>query len=189
MEYIAVLLAILYLVLAVKQNILCWLAGILSSTLYLFIMFSAGLYMEASLQIFYVLMGVYGWSQWKLNDSNFVVNNWDPIDHFKALTLIFLLTFSSGYLLELYTDAALPYLDALTTWGAIVATYMVAKKLIENWIYWFVIDSISIFLFISRDLNLTAFLFGLYLVIICFGYRSWSRVRKDMKKKATANLQ
>ena len=90
MEYIAVLLAILYLVLAVKQNILCWLAGILSSTLYLFIMFSAGLYMEASLQIFYVLMGVYGWSQWKLNDSNFVVNNWSPMDHFKALTLIFL---------------------------------------------------------------------------------------------------
>ena len=183
MEYIAVLLAILYLVLAVKQNILCWLAGILSSTLYLFIMFSAGLYMEASLQIFYVLMGVYGWSQWKLNDSNFVVNNWDPIDHFKALTLIFLLTFSSGYLLELYTDAALPYLDALTTWGAIVATYMVAKKLIENWIYWLVIASISIFLFISRDLNLTALLFGLYLVIICFGYRSWSRERKEMKKR------
>ena len=189
MEYIAVLLAILYLVLAVKQNILCWLAGILSSTLYLFIMFSAGLYMEASLQIFYVVMGVYGWSQWKLNDSNFVVNNWDPMDHFKALTLIFLLTFSSGYLLKLFTDAALPYLDALTTWGAIVATYMVAKKLIENWIYWFVIDSISIFLFISRDLNLTALLFGLYLVIICFGYRSWGRARKDVKKKATANLQ
>ena len=104
-------------------------------------------------------MGVYGWSQWKLNNQNFVVNNWDPIDHFKAISLIFLLTFSSGYLLELYTDAALPYLDALTTWGAIVATYMVAKKLIENWIYWFVIDSISIFLFISRDLNLTALLF------------------------------
>ena len=81
MEFLAVLLAILYLVLAVKQNILCWLAGILSSTLYLFIMFSAGLYMEASLQIFYVLMGVYGWSQWKLNDSNFVVNNWDPVSY------------------------------------------------------------------------------------------------------------
>ena len=76
------------------------------------------------------------------------------------------------------TEAALPFLDALTTWGAIIATYMVAKKLIENWIYWFVIDSISIFLFISRDLNLTALLFAGYLIIICFGYRSWSKAKK-----------
>ena len=89
-----------------------------------------------------------------------------------------MLTLLSGYLLERYTEAALPFLDALTTWGAIIATYMVAKKLIENWIYWFVIDSISIFLFISRDLNLTAILFAGYLVIIYFGYRSWSKARQ-----------
>ena len=178
MEILAVLLAILYLVLAVKQNILCWPAGILSSFLYLFIMYSAGLYMEAYLQIFYIFMGVYGWSQWKSKQPEFIVNNWSTLNHFKAISLILLLSLISGYLLDRYTEAALPFLDALTTWGAIFATYMVAKKLIENWIYWFVIDSISIFLFISRDLNLTALLFAGYLVIICFGYRSWSKVRK-----------
>ena len=178
MEFIAVLLAILYLLLAVKQNILCWPAGILSSFLYLFIMYSAGLYMEASLQIFYIFMGIYGWSHWKSKQPEFVVNNWSALSHFKAISLILLLTFSSGYLLDRYTEAALPFLDALTTWGAIIATYMVAKKLIENWIYWFVIDSISIFLFISRDLHLTALLFASYLVIIFFGYRSWSKARK-----------
>ena len=178
MEFLAVLLAILYLALAVKQNILCWPAGILSSFLYLFIMYSAGLYMEAYLQIFYIFMGVYGWSQWKSKQPEFIVNNWSTLNHFKAISLILLLALISGYLLDRYTEAALPFLDALTTWGAIFATYMVAKKLIENWIYWFVIDSISIFLFISRDLNLTALLFAGYLVIICFGYRSWSKVRK-----------
>ncbi len=178
MEFLAVLLAILYLVLAVKQNILCWPAGILSSFIYLFIMYSAGLYMEASLQIFYIFMGVYGWSQWKSKQPEFIVNNWSTLNHFKAISLILLLSLISGYLLDRYTEAALPFLDALTTWGAIFATYMVAKKLIENWIYWFVIDSISIFLFISRDLNLTALLFAGYLVIICFGYRYWSKVRK-----------
>ena len=178
MEILAVLLAILYLVLAVKQSILCWPAGILSSFLYLFIMYSAGLYMEAYLQIFYIFMGVYGWSQWKSKQPEFIVNNWSTLNHFKAISLIFLLTLLSGYLLDRHTEAALPFLDALTTWGAIIATYMVAKKLIENWIYWFVIDSISIFLFISRDLNLTALLFVSYLVIICFGYRSWSKARK-----------
>ena len=178
MEILAVLLAILYLVLAVKQNILCWPAGILSSFLYLFIMYSAGLYMEAYLQIFYIFMGVYGWSQWKSKQPEFIVNNWSTLNHFKAISLILLLALISGYLLDRYTEAALPFLDALTTWGAIFATYMVAKKLIENWIYWFVIDSISIFLFISRDLNLTALLFAGYLIIICFGYRSWSKARK-----------
>jgi len=60
-----------------------------------------------------------------------------------------------------------------------VATYMVAKKLIENWIYWFVINFISVFLFVSRDLNLTAMLFVVYLIIIFFGYRSWNQMRDD----------
>jgi len=78
-------------------------------------------------------------------------------------------------LLERYTQAVLPFLDAFTTFGAIITTYMVAKKIIENWIYWFVIDSISIYLFISRELYLTAILFFVYLIIIIFGYMSWKK--------------
>jgi len=179
MEALAVLLAILYLVLAVRQNILCWAAGILSSILYLFIMYKAGLYMEAGLQVFYIAMGFYGWAQWKSSKSKFLVRSWKIQNHLMAISLILFLTFTSGYLLEIFTDAALPFFDALTTWGAVVATYMVAKKLIENWIYWFIIDFISIFLFLSRDLNLTALLFFGYLIIIFFGYRSWSQLRSD----------
>ena len=79
LEITAVIFALLYLVLAVKQNILCWVAGIISSVLYFFIMNSAGLYMEAYLQIFYVGMGFYGWSQWRVgvdNATNFIVNTW-----------------------------------------------------------------------------------------------------------------
>ena len=181
-EITAVFLAILYLVLAVKQNILCWICGIISSILYFFIMRSAGLYMEAYLQIFYVFMGFYGWSQWQKapkNNVNFEVNTWSQSQHFIALSIILILSFLSGTLLRNFTDAALPFLDALVTWGAIAATYMVAKKLLENWIYWLVIDSISILLFISRDLWLTAFLFCIYIVIIIFGYRLWSKTLKE----------
>ncbi len=181
-EITAVFLAILYLVLAVKQNILCWICGIISSILYFFIMRSAGLYMEAYLQIFYVFMGLYGWSQWQKapkNNVNFEVNTWSQSQHFIALSIILILSFLSGTLLRNFTDAALPFLDALVTWGAVAATYMVAKKLLENWIYWLVIDSISILLFISRDLWLTAFLFCIYIVIIIFGYRLWSKTLKE----------
>ena len=139
---------------------------------------SAGLYMEAYLQIFYIFMGFYGWSQWKINTSNtsnFVVNTWNKSQHLFATSIVLILSIVSAILLRFFTDAALPFLDALVAWGAVVATYMVAKKLLENWIYWLVIDSISIFLFISRDLFPTAFLFVIYIIIIIYGYRSWSK--------------
>ena len=182
LEIAAVIFAILYLVLAVRQNILCWISGIISSILYFFIMRSVGLYMEAYLQIFYVFMGFYGWSQWKkeiINKENFVVHTWSKLHHFFALSMILILSFFSGILLSTFTDSSLPFLDALVTWGAVVATYMVAKKLLENWLYWLVVDSISIVLFISRDLWLTACLFGIYIAIIMFGFRLWSQALKE----------
>ena len=142
----------------------------------------AGLYMEANLQIYYVVMSIYGWSQWSQSASNqkfFVVNTWGKSQHLVAISMILVLSLLSGLVLKSYTDAALPFFDALVAWGAVVATYMVAKKLLENWIYWLVIDSISIVLFISRDLWLTAFLFLVYIVIIYFGYQSWSKLRNN----------
>ena len=182
MEFLAVVSAIVYLLLAVKQDIRCWFAAILSSFLYIFIMFSADLYMEAGLQIFYILMAVYGWSQWREESTANIklsVKTWKPINHLFSISLIFLLAYASGLILEKFTNAVFPFIDALTTWGAIVATYMVAKKLLENWIYWFVIDSISIFLFMSRGLVLTSILFFIYLIIIYFGYKSWARIKDN----------
>ena len=184
LESTAVIFAILYLILAVKQNILCWTAGIISSVLYFFIMQKAGLYMEAYLQVFYVVLGIYGWSQWSASNASnpsFIVNTWSKYQHMIAISIILALSLLSGFLLERFTDAALPFLDALVSWGAVVATYMVAKKLLENWIYWFVIDATSIFLFIERGLWLSAVLFATYLVIIFFGYQSWNKVRGGQK--------
>ena len=188
MEMSAVLFAIIYLLLAVKQDVKCWSAAIISSILYFFIMYDAGLYMEAYLQIFYIIMAFYGLQQWRGGDSNaaqFIVRTWDKRVHIKVIILIIFMTIISGFLLEKFTNAILPFIDGLTTWGAIVATYMVAKRLLENWIYWFVIDFISIFLFMSRGLYLTAGLFFIYLVIIYFGYMSWIKIRDDISAKSS----
>ena len=84
-----------------------------------------------------------------------------------------LLVAISSQLMTRYSDAALPYLDSFTTWGAVVTTFMVARKVLENWLYWFVIDVVSIFMFLQRDLYFTAALFAGYLVMIVIGYRSW----------------
>jgi len=183
MEITAVVFAIIYLLLAVKQDVRCWYAAIFSSFLYFFIMMSANLYMEAYLQIFYIFMAIYGWFQWnKISEdiSKFIVRTWSIKQHLIVISSIISLAYISGSLLNIYTEAALPFIDALTTWGAIIATYMVAKKLLENWIYWFVIDSISVLLFMSRGLYLTSVLFFVYLIIIYFGYKSWTKIKHEM---------
>ena len=182
-EITAVVFAIIYLLLAVKQDVRCWYAAIFSSFLYFFIMMSANLYMEAYLQIFYIFMAIYGWFQWNKTSedkSKFIVRTWSIKQHLIVVSSVISLAYISGSLLNIYTEAALPFIDALTTWGAIIATYMVAKKLLENWIYWFVIDSISVLLFMSRGLYLTSVLFFVYLIIIYFGYKSWTKIKHEM---------
>ena len=179
-EMAAVLLALAYLVLAIRENIACWFAAILSTSIYIVLMYQAGLYMESALQVFYIAMAIYGWYSWKHGkgpEHKLPVSSWPLSRHFVPLVLILLFTLGSGFLLSRYSDAAMPYLDSFTTWGAIVTTWMVARKIIQNWHYWFIIDSVSVYLYISRGLWLTALLFILYLVLIVIGYREW---RKSM---------
>ena len=184
-EGIGAALAVAYLLLALKQNKLCWFAWIASSILYLYVMYQAGLYMESLLQVFYLCMGFYGLSQWTKttsNNQNTYVDIWSIGNHIFAISLVIVLSFLSGILLSNFSNAALPFIDAFTTWGAIVASYMVAKKILENWIYWFVIDFISVFIFASRGLYFTSALFVTYLVIIYFGYKSWSKIRLNQNE-------
>lgn len=184
-EGVGAALAIAYLLLALKQNKLCWFAWIASSILYLYVMYQAGLYMESLLQVFYLCMGFYGLSQWTKtinNNQNTYVDLWSIGNHIFAISLVIVLSFLSGILLSNFSNAAFPFIDAFTTWGAIVASYMVAKKILENWIYWFVIDFISVFIFASRGLYFTSALFVTYLVIIYFGYKSWSKIRLNQNE-------
>ena len=84
-----------------------------------------------------------------------------------------LISLVSGALLHRYSAAALPFLDSFTTWGSVLTTFMVARKVLENWIYWIVIDATSIVLYLDRGLYLYAGLFVAYLVIAVFGYFNW----------------
>ncbi len=180
-EVTAVLLALAYLVLAIRENIACWFAAIFSTSIYIVLMYQAGLYMESALQVFYIAMAVYGWYSWQHGegpDNKLPVRSWPLNRHVVPLVLILLFTLASGLALSHYSEAAMPYLDSFTTWGAIVTTWMVARKIIQNWHYWFLIDSVSVYLYVSRGLWLTALLFVLYLVLIVIGYRAW---RKSME--------
>ena len=152
-ELMAVILAVAYLLLAVRQNIYCWYAAFLSSAIFLVVFWQVDLFMESGLQVYYLIAAA---------------------------------TWISGQLLE-GSYQRLAYLDSFTTWSAILTTYMVVRKILENWIYWLVIDTASIYLYVDRGLYFTALLFTIYIVIILFGFRAWLtdyRTKNDLYKPA-----
>ena len=176
-ETAGVLLAIAYLVLAIRQNILCWAAALASSLIFIVVFYSALLYMESALQIFYAAMAVYGWYQWRYagdEGTGVRIHTWNIVRHVQVVAGIIAAAVLLGWIMS-RTDAAFPYADAFTTVAAIVTTFMVARKVLENWLYWFVIDSISVYLYVARELYLTALLFVFYLVLIVIGFRRWRR--------------
>lgn len=174
-EILAVALALAYLALAIRASVWCWPAGLASTAIYLAIFYSARLYAETVLQVFYLAVSVYGWWHWARPARELPVVRWRARAHLQALAVIALASLVHGALLAGWTQAALPWLDAVIAWGSVVTTWMVARKVLENWLYWFVIDALAIAVYIDRGLWLTAALFAVYLVMIVFGYAAWHR--------------
>ncbi len=190
-EVVAVALAIAYLLLAMKESLWCWYAAFISTAIFTMLFWDASLLMESGLQIYYLAMAVYGWYQWRSkseNNSTLQINRWSKNRHLVVIASVVALSFVSGNLLANHTDAAWPYVDSFTTWGSVVTTYMVTRKVLENWLYWLVIDSISIVLYWDRGLYLTALLFVVYLVICVFGYLQWRRHYLSQTMQQDSNL-
>ena len=187
LESVAVVMAVGYLLLAIRENIWCWFCAGVSTALYIWLFFGARLYMESVLNAFYFVMAVYGWYVWRSGRSDGhrrPVVRWAATTHGIAIVVIVITSLISGYVLSTRTDAVYPYVDSLTTWGAIWATFLVARKVLENWWYWLVIDAASVFIYWSRDLEQTAALFVLYLVMIPFGIVSWTRSYEEARQWA-----
>jgi nicotinamide mononucleotide transporter len=181
-EMVAVIFAIAYLLLAVRENILCWLFAFMSTAIYTILFWDVSLLMESALNVYYMAMAVYGWHQWTSGGHNgdeephaLAIQLMSGRQHLLVIATIAILTLVSGYLLGEHSSAAWPYVDSFTTWASVITTYLVARKYLQNWLYWIVIDTVSIPLYIDRGLNLTAVLFAAYVVIAVFGYLSWRR--------------
>ena len=178
LETLAVALGISYLLLAMRENSLCWYCAFFSTAIYVYIFGDVSLYMESALNVYYMGMAVYGWLQWQkggANHSGVKIVRWTAKHHIVCILVILIASVISGYLLSVNTDARLPYLDSFTTWASVLTTVMVARKVLENWLYWIVINSVSIYLYIDRDLDQTAAMFTLYLVLSVLGYVAWKK--------------
>ena len=179
-ELVAVLFSIAYVFLAAKQKIWCWAAAMISVSIYIYICFSAKLYAETSLQIFYLFMAFLGYFNWKKPENNIKINEWSIKKHIIIILTGAFFTFFLGFIFSSYTDAKMPIIDSFTTIFSLFATYMVIKKILENWLYWIVIDIVSVYLYNSRDLHLSALLFVVYTVIAIYGYNNWlNNIKKN----------
>ncbi len=186
-EMLAVALAIAYLLLAAREHIACWACALASTVIYTALFWNVSLLMESALNVYYIAMALYGWWAWRGGArGDLAISTWPLRRHVLVIGAVLLLAALSGTLLSAYTSAAWPYLDSFTTWGAVVTTFMVARKVLENWIYWFVIDGISIPLYLDRGLHLTALLFAAYLVIVVVGFVTWQREYAAARRHAAA---
>lgn len=175
-EAAAVLLGIAYLLLAMRESLWCWYAAFASTAIFLLLFWQVNLLMESALQVYYLGMAVYGWWQWQRGSAGreeLAISRWGARQHLLGVGAVLAVSVLSGSLLQQYSEAALPFIDSFTTWGSVLTTWMVARKILENWLYWLVIDSASIYLYLDRELYLTALLFAAYLIIAVFGYRKW----------------
>jgi nicotinamide mononucleotide transporter len=176
-ELLAAALAVLYLLLAIGQRLSCWLAAFVSSVLYIWVLFGARLYMESVLNAYYAAMAVYGFWQWQHGRGRaaLAVTRWPLARHALAASGVVALSLVSSFFLRRYTPAALPFADAMVTWSSVFATFLVARKVYENWYWWLLIDSVSACLYYTRHLYATMLLFVLYLILIVIGMREWRR--------------
>jgi nicotinamide mononucleotide transporter len=176
-EAAAALIGLAYLLLAVRRNLLCWLCAFVSTAIYLVLFIQAKLYMQSLLQVFYLVMAVYGFIDWRRGitaSGDVLIRSWSPLQHAAAACGVLAATLLNGWLLQ-GTDAAAPYVDSLVTWGSVVTTWMVARRVIENWLYWIVVDGIAAWLFYTQGLFATSLLFAVYLGIVVHGYFVWRR--------------
>ena len=176
-EITAAVLAVAYLLLAIRQHIGCWAAAFLSSCLYVWVMFGARLYMESALNGFYAAMAVYGYRQWTAGRGGrpLQISRWPIARNALGLLAVAGASLISSFFLRRFTPAAWPFVDSMAAWASVFATFLVARKVYENWHWWLVIDSVSAWLYFTRGLYVTMVLFGLYLLLIVAGMRAWRR--------------
>ncbi|MFN8322652.1 MAG: nicotinamide riboside transporter PnuC [Chitinophagales bacterium] len=176
LEYLAVATGVIYVLLASKNNIWCWLAGIISSTLYVYININHQLYQDAILQSYYIVAGFYGWWLWSKNNqeqntgfiSFSLKQNLRLIFIGGALTPVFGFAFSK-------LGNSLSYFDSAVTIFSFIATWMTAKKVHENWLYWIAIDLLAAVMYYLKNLQPTVILYIFFAAIALYGYFEWKK--------------
>lgn len=178
-ELLGVLFSLIYLFLSIRQQILLWPAGIISAVLYMVVFYQSKFYADMGLNGYYLIVSTYGWIHWSRGGRN---NGRSlKITSIRlSQALVLLLVTAAGFvligiLLSRYTDSPIPFWDAFTTAFSFAATWMLARKILEHWILWIVVDAVSMGLYLYRGLYPTLILFSIYTAMAVIGYLAWKR--------------
>ena len=184
-ELLGAILGLAYIYFSIRQHILTWPIGLFTSVFYIKVFYQSGFYADMGLQMYYVVISIYGWLYW-LQGSKPVDKDKIPVKRTsKKLWLIIGIITIIVYAVILFillnfTDSSVPYMDSLTTALSITATWMLARKYIEHWLIWIFVDLFSTGLYIYKSLWPTVILFLVYTIMAVLGYSEW---RKDLKLK------
>lgn len=170
---------LLYIYFSIKQNILLWITGLISCSVYIIVFFNTKFYADMALQFYYVGVSIYGWIYWaetktKSNEP-LKVSKTPKIELFILSILSVIIFFVIGIFLDRLTDSPIPFGDSFTTTFGIIATWMLAKKYIEQWIIWIIVDFVAAALYFYKQLYPTTILYVIFAVMAFIGYFQWKK--------------
>lgn len=174
-EWLGVITALIYVYLASKGSRLCFVFGLLSSIIFVQICFSDRLYFDTSINAYYVVMSIFGWFNWKSKSGEIVPQSMNNRKFQYLILMGFVISIILGVVTHQYSDASLPYVDAFTTVMAVIGTWMMVKKILQNWIVWIIVDAVSIFMYMYKEHYPMAGLFLAYTIISFYGYYNWQK--------------
>ena len=166
----------MYVFLAAKGKKSCFIFGFISSAIFVQICFTDHLYFDTIINVYYVVMSVVGWIQWSGTKDHIQVSKIPGQRFILWTSSAVILSVILGYLVDNYTDATLAYVDSLTTILAVLATWLMVKKVLQNWLIWIVADAISILMYAYKDHFPIALLFLIYTVLAVYGWYQWKKL-------------
>lgn len=177
LEIAAFILNVLGVWLTSKQYRICWLVNIVAVILYMVLFYQVHLFADAALQGVFVIMQIYGWYSWsKASADRPLLSGYmqKPII-VKSIAIGAAGGLFLGLLFSVYTKASLPWLDSMLASFSLVASYWAAKKYIESWAMWCILDAIYVLMYLYKSLNLTAFLYFIFILLALNGWRMWKQ--------------
>ncbi len=182
LEFLAVIIGLLYLGFITNHQRIGWVFGCISSMIYIFICAQQELFIQSGLQFLYVILGVFGFINWNEN-YQIRIARISLKSHIGIIVIGLILSLFLGKLMSM-TNQQLAYLDAFVSVFAVIATILSTKSILENWIYWLIVNLLSIILFSAQGLQITTVLYFIYLFGSIFGYYNWKKMESTHSQNA-----
>jgi len=178
-EVTAALLGVGYILFAARESQWCWPMAFVSTLIYTVLFWEGQLPMQALLNFYYMGMAIYGfllWRQHQHSEENIAIHSWSINYNLAFLAIGGILTVIIGLYLNTTQTSQYPFLDAGVTVFSVLNTWLMARKVLQNWLYWVIIDACAIVLYIETGFYATVALFSLYTILALAGFINWIRL-------------